>query len=167
MAFQCTSNSDLRVLRVMLKRETRYIMYPKALKVALCVTQMQRLKITQSTTRPEIYTASADTHTNMVSDNRLWYSVAFLSQEAESMLKENVDMDIGEEPSWSPDEIVNKSKIIERLESVSNKVIRMIDDVGFYNKSPQWAHIVEQNRLMREKEGQRGTVLGEGKETVR
>ncbi|KAI9769667.1 MAG: hypothetical protein M1840_003904 [Geoglossum simile] len=165
MTFQCTPNSDLRVLRVMLKRETRYISYPKALKIALCITQTQRLKIVQSTTRPETYTASASTSTEMVSDNRLWYSVALVSQEAEIMLKENLDIDIGEEPSWSPDEIVNDN-IIERLESVSNKVVKMIDDVGFYNKSPHWAHIFEQDQLMGEKESQRGTGLGESERTI-
>ena len=144
----------------MLRRETRYITYPKALKITLCITQMQRLKLNQSTTRPEIHTASTDTHAEMVSDNRLWYSVAFVSQEAETMLKENLDIDIGEEPSWSPDDIVDKDGIIERLESVSNKVIRMIDNVGFYNKSPHWAYIVEQERLKGQKESQTGMGLG-------
>ncbi|KAI9782101.1 MAG: hypothetical protein M1839_005447 [Geoglossum umbratile] len=155
MTFQCTPDNELRVLRVMLRQETRYITYPKTLKIALCVTQMQRLKLSQSATRHGTYTASADTHVEMVSDNRLWYSVAFVSQEAETMLKENLDMAIGQEPSWSPADIVKRDGIIERLESVSNRVIRMIDNVGFYNKSPQWAHIVEQQQAKERQESER------------
>jgi hypothetical protein len=162
ITFKCAADNELRVLRVMLKRETRYTTYPKELNITLCVTEMQRLRLSESVVSPGVYTASAGSHANMVFDNRLWYSVSLVSQEVDALVKENSDIDIGEEPSWSPDKIV-ESKIIERLESVSDKVIRMIDNVGYSNRSPYWLHFVEQERLRNEKETQKETREEEDK----
>ncbi|KAH0564788.1 hypothetical protein GP486_001817 [Trichoglossum hirsutum] len=145
MNFKRTTDNELRVLRVVLRRETRYTTHPKELKITLCVTELQRLRLSQSTVSPGVYTASVGSHADMVSDNHLWYSVSLVSQEIDALFKENSDMDVGEEPSWTPDEII-ENKIIERLESVSNKVIRMIDNVGSSNLSRHWLHFVNREQ---------------------
>ncbi|KAH0545051.1 hypothetical protein FGG08_000822 [Glutinoglossum americanum] len=159
ITFKCAPDNVFRVPRVMLRRETRYVTHPKELKIALCITEMQRLRLSESTVSPGVYNALADTHAEMVSNNRLWYGVSLISQEIETLVKENLDIEVGEEPSWSPEEIVD-SGIIERLESVSNKVIRVIDNVGFSNQSPHWLHFLEQERLRSEKDTPEGTRRG-------
>ena len=63
-------------------------------------------------------------------DNRLWWEAAIVSTEVESMLKENVDLEVGEEATWKPQTFVEDG-VIRSMFNLAKEVVTRIDNVGF------------------------------------
>ena len=63
-------------------------------------------------------------------DNRLWWEAAIVSTVAQSMLKGNVDLEVGEEAMWEPQTFVEGGNI-RSMFNLAKEVVTRIDNVGF------------------------------------
>jgi hypothetical protein len=77
----------------------------------------------------------------MISTRRLFYSFAFIPVKIEDFLQENLDLEIGEDVSWTTEEVIGGQVgegILKSLINVVNTVIMKIDDVGYDNNLPRY-----------------------------
>ncbi|KAI9722587.1 MAG: hypothetical protein M1812_001518 [Candelaria pacifica] len=125
-------SKDLRVLTVLLRRETRYyaIAHPN---IVLHLTEVQQLYMEQSDT--DNLRAFAKPAAEMIKENRLWYEVSLSSKLATEKFNENLELELGENASWEPQELVDKG-LMEDLRLVTAKLVTSIDGVGHANQGP-------------------------------
>jgi hypothetical protein len=72
----------------------------------------------------------------MVADRRISYSFAFIPTKIEEILKENTNLEIGEDVSWTTEQLIGRQageSILKSLVNVVNEVVKKIDGVGYGN----------------------------------
>ncbi|KAL9122255.1 MAG: hypothetical protein Q9187_001190 [Circinaria calcarea] len=123
-----TTASNVEIQSVTVKRQTQHpcYQYPDLL---LQLTEVQDLIIQKNS--PGRYRAIGRDPNQMVAeDNRLWWEAAIVSTVAQSILKENVDLEVGEEATWEPQTFVEDG-IIRNMFNLAKEVVTRIDNVGF------------------------------------
>ena len=123
-----TTASNVEIQSVTVKRQTQHpcYQYPDLL---LQLTEVQDLIIQKNS--PGRYRAIGRDPNQMVAeDNRLWWEAAIVSTVAQSILKENVDLEVGEEATWEPQTFV-EGGIIRNMFNLAKEVVTRIDNVGF------------------------------------
>lgn len=149
-----THSLDYTIKKVILRRETRRKIYPKApfangVPLVLSMVEHQDLYIQGRRFKSGLYRAVGGPRDGMVSDGRLWYTVTISSQEIDDALRENEHLEIGEESAWKTADVLQdnvkdgaqgtgsgagKSARLDALKDTLVAVIKRIDDVGFHNK---------------------------------
>ncbi|KAI9789357.1 MAG: hypothetical protein M1835_001724 [Candelina submexicana] len=126
-------SKDLRVQTVLLRRETRYfaIAHPD---IVLHLTEVQQLFVE----RPSKYDlrAFAKPPAEMIKDNRLWYEVSLSSKFAAAKFNENLELELGDDASWEPQEFIDRS-VFENLKLVTAKLVSSLDGIGSANQGPR------------------------------
>jgi hypothetical protein len=64
----------------------------------------------------------------------LWYEAKITTNKADELLKENIDLEFGEEVSWTPKMLIS-TNIIEELVLPACEMIKQMDGVGFHNNN--------------------------------
>ena len=126
-----TASSTIEIQSIVVKRQTRHSCntYPD---LVLQLTECVDLIIQKSS--PRHYQAFALTPAQMVADeNRLWWEVSIRSMAAQEILRENLDLEVGEYAKWTPQQFVDGG-IIQNLYGLAKEVVTRIDNVG-YNTS--------------------------------
>ncbi|KAI9681167.1 MAG: hypothetical protein M1817_002449 [Caeruleum heppii] len=98
-----TPADKLVIDSVMLKRQTRHTAHPSYGELELHVTEVQDLVIQRRPDVPGAIHAFARPSAEMISDKegcRLWYEVSLVPSDAQTLLEENLDLELGEETSW-------------------------------------------------------------------
>lgn len=68
----------------------------------------------------------------------LYYNFSFVPNEIEKALQQNLHLEIGEEVNWKTKEMIGSPEdgtTLPGLQSLTNTVLRRIDDIG-YNNAP-------------------------------
>ncbi|KAI9798863.1 MAG: hypothetical protein M1833_004366 [Piccolia ochrophora] len=131
-----------RIESVVLKRQTQHPPAPDCTTLhglTLCVTEVQDLVVQHHPSLPgaiRVFAVDPAAMIDAYNGTRLWYEVSLRSSpEVEAKLKENVEMEIGEEAKWNPDDVLNAQEV-KTLTDVVEDVIRSCECVGEENVGP-------------------------------
>lgn len=126
----------LQIQSVFLCRRTahRSVRYPGVL---LHLSEMQDLGVWQPTGPKGPYEASLQPSKNIISNGgKSWWEACLSSVAATETLKVNEEMELGNLPDWTPEDILKKN-IAKELFDVTQDVVTNIDSVGYYNRGPK------------------------------
>lgn len=127
-----TIDENFHIESVILRRETlhRVTIYPDLI---LHLTECQDLQVRQTSDSLRVYSGSIQCPTIMMKANRLWWEAKISSTDADTILKENLTLELGETATWTPSSIINKG-VVRDLFAATKEVVTRIDHVGFFNR---------------------------------
>ena len=127
-----TIDEKFSIESITLRRETLHpaTIYPDLM---LHLIECQDLQVRQRSDSESIYSGSIETPEVMDKANRLWWEANISSTSADTILKENLTLELGETATWSPSSIVNKG-VVRDLFAAAKEIVTQIDHVGFHNQ---------------------------------
>lgn len=127
-----TIDETLRIESITLRRETFHpaTIYPDLI---LHLTECQDLQVRQPSHSESIYCGSIQAPNVMIKASRLWWEAKISSTSATTILKDNVQLELGEIVAWIPSDII-KNGLIRDLFSATQEIVTQIDHVGFFNR---------------------------------
>ena len=127
-----TIDDKFGIESITLRRETLHpvTLYPDLI---LHMTEYQDLQARQPDDSESIYTGSIQAPKNMIRANRLWWGAKISSINANSTLKENDSLELGETATWTPSSIISKG-VVRDLFATAKEIVTQIDHVGFFNR---------------------------------
>ncbi|KAI9746125.1 MAG: hypothetical protein M1818_000806 [Claussenomyces sp. TS43310] len=138
--FEC---HDVHKIRPVSIRVRRVIHYPSADKKSyLHVAEVHRMIMkayTVSEKQKMVYQAVAAPAKVMASElETIWHEISISSAEADKTFKNSGDIELGEEASWTLDEMM-KDDVLKALWQPATFMIKKMDGIGFYNDNGQRA----------------------------
>ena len=126
-----TIDENFSIESITLRRETVHpvTIFPDLM---LHLIKCQDLHVRQPSGSKSIYSGSIENPKVMDKANRLWWEANISSTSADSTLRENLTLELGETATWSPSSIVNKG-VVRDLFAVAKEIVTQIDHVGFHN----------------------------------
>ena len=127
-----TIDENFSIESITLCRETLHpvTIYPDLI---LHLIECQDLQVRQPSHSESIYSGSVETPNVMVKANRLWWEANISSTSADTILKENLTLELGETATWSPSSIIDKA-VVRDLFAAAKEIVMQIDHVGCSNR---------------------------------
>lgn len=129
-------SADLKIQSISLHRETshRSLEYHD---IHLHLVEVQELILTHNTLPSGTCQATLPSP-NSISNTgcKMWWEVSLSSSSADRILDVNSPRELGDEASWTADEIM-KTNAVKDLTYVTRDMVEMIDIVGSQNKGPK------------------------------
>ena len=127
-----TIDDDLSIESITLHRETMHpvILYPDLI---LHMAEYQDLQVRRPTHSANLYTGSIYASKLMIRANKLWWGAKISSISANTILKENTALELGEIATWTTSNIIEKG-IVRDLFAATKEIVTRIDHVGFFNR---------------------------------
>ncbi|KAI5849009.1 hypothetical protein BZA05DRAFT_339266 [Tricharina praecox] len=136
---------SLVIKRVLLKCETRHSVYlerhRRGVPMELVITEVQETHMLSKTVGADKkYRACVLQKNKMRQNARLYYTCSIVPTEANALLKQNLDLDVGGMSDWSCEEVLRLEGkagglLLPSLLSVLNQVVAKLDDVGSTNSA--------------------------------
>ena len=63
----------------------------------------------------------------------MWYEISLTSPVAQRVLEENVNLEFGEETTWTEEDFDERVRILKSLCVPANYIVKKMDGMGFYN----------------------------------
>lgn len=126
-----TIDENFSIESITLRRETLHpvTIYPDLM---LHLTECQDLDVRHPSDSESIYSGSIENPKVMDKANRLWWEANISSTSSDSILSENLTLELGETATWSPLSVINKG-VVRDLFAVAKEIVTQIDHVGFHN----------------------------------
>lgn len=120
------SGPDTKITSVQVRRQASHSSTTNP-DLLLHLTEVQDLVIQRSTQGFRAYAASDEDMTK--DDNRVWWEASISSFIADTILKENETLELGDVAGWMPDDIVGMA-ILDDMFHLAQQVVTRIDSIG-------------------------------------
>lgn len=130
-------NGDLVIKSILLCRETRHNV-PEYRDITFHLSEMQELSLSPQSESKPVYEASLPPSqpSNRSQWCKTWWEVAFSSKSASETFKKNDGLELGEESTWTAQDVIGK-EVVKDLSYVTRDLVERIDFVGLSNKGPK------------------------------
>ncbi|KAF8541874.1 hypothetical protein BDD12DRAFT_803346 [Trichophaea hybrida] len=133
---------SVSVRRIQLKCETKYTVYLERLRhgvpMQLVMKEVQELHISKNKNVDKMYRAFAKAKNDMRREARLHWTCSVIPIEANSLLQQNEELELGEDADWSVEEVLRLQEhadgmLLSCITNVLNQIVSRIDDIGSTN----------------------------------